>query len=120
VVEGSPGKRLPAPTETALYRIVQEALTNVTKHAQATLVTIRFVRDGRVLRCTIRDNGTGFDVLAVQARRGARGLGLIGIQERLNAVGGTLNVISTPGSGAELVISVPVEASGADADSPRR
>jgi PAS domain S-box-containing protein len=120
LVEGAPAKRLPAPTETALYRIVQEALTNVTKHAQATRVTIRFARDGRVLRCTIRDNGTGFDVLAVQARRGARGLGLIGIQERLNAVGGTLNVISTPGSGAELVISVPAETSGADADSPRR
>ena len=120
LVEGSPGKRLPAPTETALYRIVQEALTNVTKHAQATRVTIRFVRDGRALRCAVRDDGTGFDVLAVQARRGARGLGLLGIQERLNAVGGTLNVISTPGSGAELVISVPVEASGADADSPRR
>src|SRR5439155_639346 len=106
LVEGSPGKRLPAPTETALYRIVQEALTNVTKHAQATRVTIRFVRDGRVLRCVVRDNGTGFDVLAVQARRGARGLGLIGIQERLNAVRGTLNVISTPGGGAELVHSV--------------
>jgi len=120
LVEGAPGKRLAAPTETALYRIVQEALTNVTKHAQATRVTIRFAREGRVLRCTIRDNGTGFDVLAVQARRGARGLGLIGIQERLNAVGGTLNVISTLGSGAELVISVPAEAGSADSDSPRR
>src|SRR5712691_8358839 len=119
-VEGAPGKRMPAPTETALYRIVQEALTNVTKHAQASLVTIRFARDGRLLSCAVRDNGTGFDVLAVQARRGARGLGLVGIQERLNAVGGTLNVISKPGGGAELVLSVPAEVSGADADSPRR
>jgi len=119
-VEGAPGKRMPAPTETALYRIVQEALTNVTRHAQASRVTIRFVRDGRLLRCSIRDNGTGFDVLAVQARRGVRGLGLIGIQERLNAVGGTLNITSIPGSGAELIVSVPVEAGGADADSPRR
>jgi len=119
-VEGVPGKRMPAPTETALYRIVQEALTNVTKHAQASRVTIRFARDGRLLRCSIGDNGAGFDVLAVQARRGARGLGLIGIQERLNAVGGTLNITSIPGSGAELIICVPVEAGGADADSPRR
>jgi len=119
-VEGVPGKRMPAPTETALYRIVQEALTNVTKHAQASRVTIRFARDGRLLRCSIGDNGAGFDVLAVQARRGARGLGLIGIQERLNAVGGTLNITSIPGSGAELLICVPVEAGGADADSPRR
>jgi two-component system, NarL family, sensor histidine kinase UhpB len=120
VVEGSPGKRLPAPTETALYRIVQEALTNVTKHAQATRVSIRFVRDDRLLRCSIRDNGAGFDVLAVQARRGPRGFGLIGIQERLNAVRGTLSINATPKGGAELLISIPVEADGADSNSPRR
>ncbi|MBI4638190.1 MAG: PAS domain S-box protein [Candidatus Rokubacteria bacterium] len=119
-VEGSPGKRLPSPTETALYRIVQEALTNVTRHAQATRVVIRFVREGLLLRCSVRDDGAGFDGPAVQARRGSRGLGLLGIQERLNAVGGTLNIISTPSSGTELIVSVPVEAGGADADSPRR
>src|SRR5207245_7933185 len=100
LVEGAPGKRLAAPTETALYRIVQEALTNVTKHAQATRVTIRFAREGRVLRCTIRDNGTGFDVFAVQARRGARGLGRIGAQERLKEVRGTLEVTPKTGGGA--------------------
>jgi two-component system sensor histidine kinase UhpB len=120
VVEGSPGKRLPAPTETTLYRIVQEALTNVTKHAQATRVSIRFVRDDRQLRCSVRDNGSGFDVRAVQARLGSRGLGLIGIQERLNAVGGTLNIKATPRGGTELLLSVPVEAEGADSNSPRR
>jgi two-component system, NarL family, sensor histidine kinase UhpB len=110
VVEGSPEKRLPATTETALYRVVQEVLTNVTKHAQATRVTIRFQRHGRLLQCSIRDNGVGFDVRAVATRRGARGLGLIGIQERLNAVSGTLTIVSAPGSGTELIITTPVEA----------
>jgi PAS domain S-box-containing protein len=109
-VDGSPDKRLPAATETALYRIVQEVLTNVTKHAQATRVRIRFQRDGRLLRCSIRDNGVGFDVLAATTRRGSRGLGLIGIQERLNAVGGTLSIHSAPGSGTELIITTPAEA----------
>ena len=109
-VEGSPAQRLPAATETALYRIVQEVLTNVTKHAQATRVRIRFQRDGRLLRCSIRDDGVGFDVLAATTRRGSRGLGLIGIQERLNAAGGTLNILSAPGSGTEVIITTPAEA----------
>jgi signal transduction histidine kinase len=73
-------------------------------------VRIRFQRDGRLLRCSIRDNGVGFDVLAATTRRGSRGLGLIGIQERLNAAGGTLNILSAPGSGTELVITTPAEA----------
>ncbi len=120
VVEGSPGKRLPAPTETALYRIVQEALTNVTKHAQATRVSITFVRSGRLLRCAVRDDGVGFDVPTVLTRRGSRGLGLTSIQERLHAVGGTLDIIATPRGGTQLIISVTVEADGGESDSPRR
>jgi two-component system, NarL family, sensor histidine kinase NreB len=112
-VEGSAGARLPAPTETALYRIVQEALTNVTKHAQATKVAITLTRSGRQLRCTIRDDGVGFDVRAVRARRGARGLGLIGIQERLHAVSGTLEIVATPGGGTRLIMAVPLEVDGA-------
>ena len=118
-VEGAPGKRLPAPTETALYRIVQEALTNVTKHAQATGVSIRFTRSRRLLRCVVQDNGVGFDVSAVSARRGARGLGLTGIQERLHAIGGTLDIVAAPRNGTELIINVPVEADSAESDSPR-
>src|SRR5881409_954288 len=119
VVEGSPGKRLPAPSETALYRIVQEALTNVAKHAQATRVSITFVRSGRLLRCAIRDDGVGFDLPTVLTRRGPRGLGLTGIQERLHAIGGTLDISATPRGGTELIINVPVEADSAESDSPR-
>jgi PAS domain S-box-containing protein len=118
-VDGSPGGRLPAPVETALYRIVQEALTNVTKHARATRVTIALERSGRHLRCAIQDDGIGFDVAAVLARRGSRGLGLTGIRERLHAVAGTLDIVATPRGGTRLAILVPVEADRADADSPR-
>lgn len=118
-VDGSPGRRLPAPTETALYRIVQEALTNVTKHAQATRVSIRFMRSRRLLRCVVRDDGVGFDVPAVLTRWGSRGLGLTGIRERLHAVGGTLDIVATPRGGTELIINVPVEADSAESDSPR-
>jgi len=118
-VEGSPGKRLPAATETALYRIVQEALTNVTKHAQATRVYIKFMRNRRFLRGVIRDDGVGFDMPAVLTRRGERGLGLTGIRERLHAVGGTLDITATPRGGTQLILTVPVEADNAESDSPR-
>jgi len=118
-VEGSPGKSQTATTETALYRIVQEALTNVTKHAQATRVYIKFMRNRRFLRGVIRDDGLGFDVPVVLTRRGSRGLGLTGIRERLHAVGGTLDIIATPRGGTQLILTVPLEADNAESDSPR-
>ncbi len=119
-VDGTRGTRLPAVTETALYRIVQEALTNVTKHAQATRVEISFSREGRVLRCAVRDDGVGFSVPTTLSRRGHPGLGLIGIQERLSAIGGSLSIVSTPGAGTELLITVPLEVPSADSSTPRR
>jgi two-component system, NarL family, sensor histidine kinase LiaS len=94
-------------------------LTNVTKHAQATRVYIKFMRNRRFLRGVIRDDGDGFDVQAVLTRRGSRGLGLTGIRERLSAVGGTLDIIATPRGGTQLVLTVPLEADNAEPDSPR-
>jgi len=108
-VEGSVERLLPSGVETALYRSVQEALTNVTKHAQATAVRIQLLREVGVLRCSIRDDGVGFDVPTVLARRGGRGLGLIGIRERLAAIGGVLEIQSVPGHGAELRLRLPLE-----------
>jgi signal transduction histidine kinase len=108
-VEGSPDDHLPLLVETAVYRIVQEALTNVAKHAAATRVDIRLWRDGQTLRCVIRDDGSGFDVPATLARRGpARGFGLAGIQERVAALRGTLQIESRPGAGTKLDLSIPV------------
>ncbi len=102
-------KRFPAAVETAVYRIVQEALTNVTKHAQATRVSVRLQMKGPLLRCVIRDNGVGFDIKSVASRKGQKGLGLIGIKSRLDALGAGLEIDSAPGRGTELEIRIPLE-----------
>lgn len=108
-VEGDLASRPTPSVETALYRIIQEALNNVTKHAQAKSVRIQLNRDGPTLLCAIRDDGRGFDVPAVLARKGQKGLGLIGIRERLNAIGGTLQLRSEPGRSTELLVTIPME-----------
>ena len=107
-VEGSGIGRFPPSIETALYRIVQEALNNVTRHAQATQVRIQLQHEVQGIRCSIRDDGIGFDVPSVLAKKGEKGFGLIGIRERLNPFKGTLQIDSTPGRGTELCISLPL------------
>jgi signal transduction histidine kinase len=109
--------RLPGTVETALYRIVQEVLTNAAKHAKASQVWIRISRKNSRLCCSIEDDGVGFDIQAVQSDWRRRGLGLIGMQERLNAIGGTLSIDSAPGQGTRLMIQLPTEVSNAN---PRR
>jgi signal transduction histidine kinase len=102
--------RPPPKVETALYRIVQEALTNVVRHAHATNVRIQLARDTKgSLHCGIRDDGAGFDAVTLLSRKERGGLGLIGIRERLNAVGGTLQISSEMGWGTELRIEIPRE-----------
>lgn len=110
-VETVVDRRAPPNVETALYRIVHEALTNAIRHAGAANVRIQLARDGRgTLCCSIRDDGKGFDVDAVLSRKEQRaGLGLIGIRERLNAVGGTLQIHSESGWGTELRVEIPAE-----------
>ncbi len=111
--------RLPGPAEIALYRVVQEALTNATKHAKASRVWIRIGRQNHMLRCSIEDDGKGFDVQAAQSDRKRRGLGLTGMRERLNAIGGTLSIDSAPGRGTKLLIQLPTEASNANSHRAR-
>lgn len=96
--------RLPRGAEIALYRIVQEALTNITKHAKANRVSIQVFRDQQTLCCSVEDDGIGFDLLAVRSDPRQKGLGLIGMRERANAIGGTLSIDSSPGQGTKLVI----------------
>jgi PAS domain S-box-containing protein len=108
-VDGVRGDRLSPVIETALYRIVQESLTNVSKHASARRVAITVEREARRVRCSISDDGIGFDVTAVRARRDERGLGLIGIQERLDALGGSLVILSAPTCGTQLLVTIPME-----------
>jgi two-component system, NarL family, sensor histidine kinase UhpB len=100
--------RLPRAVETALYRVVQEALTNITKHARASRVSIRVRREGRWLKCGILDDGLGFDTATLGPGHNRTGLGLLGMRERLNAIGGTLMIESAPRKGTRLEIRVPV------------
>jgi signal transduction histidine kinase len=107
-VEGPRSPRLPSPIEIALYRVVQEALRNATKHARASRVHVRLNVETNGIRCSVRDDGRGFDVAAAVDRKGARGLGLIGMRERLNALGGELSIDSAPGRGTEILITLPL------------
>jgi signal transduction histidine kinase len=106
--------RLPGPMEIALYRTVQEALTNAAKHSKANRVWIRIGRKKGTFCCSIEDDGVGFDVRAVQSDGKRRGLGLIGMRERLNAIGGALSIDSAGGRGTRLLIQLPMEARNAN------
>jgi signal transduction histidine kinase len=98
----------PTPLLSAtVYRIIQEAFTNVARHAKATHVHVTIQHELQTLRCSVRDNGVGFDVASLSARTGEGGLGMIGIRERLNSVGGGFSLMSTLGQGTELVITIP-------------
>jgi signal transduction histidine kinase len=111
--------RLPGAVEIALYRIVQEALTNAAKHSKASQVCIRIVRKNRMLSCSIEDDGVGFDMRAASSPGKPRGLGLIGMQERLSGIGGTLSIDSARGRGTRLLIQLSTEASHAHSHRPR-
>ncbi len=96
--------RLPAEVETALYRVVQEALTNVAKHAKAWAVAVTVGVTEGVATAVVEDDGDGFD----PERAGAGRLGVVGMRERLALVGGTLEVESRPGFGATVYARVPL------------
>jgi PAS domain S-box-containing protein len=101
--------RYPRTIETVLYRLVQEGLTNMSRHARPTAGCIALSVEREVIRCSVRDDGRGFDAAAIMGSRGGCGLGLRLIQDRLEAVGGTLVVISAPDQGTELRAAVPLE-----------
>jgi signal transduction histidine kinase len=108
-VEGDRDLRLPALVETTLYRLTQEALTNASRHAHASEVAVLVAREPGLLRCTIQDDGVGFDPPAVLGRRGEPSLGLFATRERLEALGGKLEILSAPGRGTTLVVTIPME-----------
>lgn len=108
-IRASASLRLPSAMETALYRIVQEALNNVVKHANAKHVLIRAWREESAVCVSLRDDGKGFDVDNAQAQ-GKKGLGLVAMQERASAMGGTLRLESSPTRGTELALRFPLEA----------
>jgi signal transduction histidine kinase len=97
------GDRLPDELETTLYRIVQEALTNVAKHAGAKSVSVTLTRKDSSIVAVVEDDGRGFDPGAV----GSEGLGLVGMRERAALLGGRIRIEAAPGSGTTLVAEVP-------------
>ena len=101
---GLESSRLLPEVETALYRVLQEALTNIVKHAEAHLVSVVVERQDGQAVAVVEDDGVGFDPDAVGAGR----LGLVGMRERVTLIGGTLQVESGPGSGTTLRVRVPL------------
>jgi signal transduction histidine kinase len=100
---GPEAERFPPEIETALYRVVQEALTNVAKHAGARVVSVVVERqDGRAI-AVVEDDGVGFDPEAASA---SGRLGLLGMRERVAVLGGALEVESSPGSGTTIIARV--------------
>ena len=100
---GFTGERLPTVVETALYRVVQEAMTNVVRHARATRVDVLVEHRGDRVLVMVEDDGVGFE--PDRAQRGDH-LGLLGLRERAEGLGGTLTIESTPGAGATVVVEV--------------
>jgi len=104
--------RLPEPAETALYRVVQEALTNVLRHAGARRVSLILQQSPGQAVAVVEDDGVGFDAESVSAPAGGRErLGLLGMRERVVLVGGTLTVESARGRGTTVIARVPLPSS---------
>jgi signal transduction histidine kinase len=92
--------RLPEPVEVAVYYTVSEVLTNVVKHAHASEIRLDLVMEHGTLRLSVHDDGIGgADV--------ARGSGLVGLKDRVEALGGDIEVLSPPGGGTSILVHVP-------------
>jgi signal transduction histidine kinase len=106
---GLDGIRLPPLIETTLYRVVQEALTNVLKHSTAKSVSVVLQRSLGQVMAVIEDDGKGFDADSpVNINSPERRLGLLGMRERVALVGGTLAVESNLGKGTTLLVRIPL------------
>ena len=107
--QGLESGRLSAEVETALYRVTQEALTNVLRHARAQRVSVLLERKANLAALIVEDDGQGFDPEAPGANHGGRReLGLLGMRERLMLAGGSLNIESTPGVGTTIFARIPL------------
>lgn len=102
-------ERLPSDAEASAYRIVQEALTNIAKHARTLACRVLLQRRGRIVTITVEDDGVGFDPVSLQERTtGDRGLGLVSIRERAAQLRGTFRIDSTLDRGTRLTVEFPV------------
>lgn len=103
------GVRLAPEMETACFRIAQEALTNITRHAKAQRVDIQLLHDGATLVLSVRDDGCGFDLSAAHGRAAAGdSIGVLGMRERAMLIGGQLDIETTPGQGSMVRLRCPL------------
>ena len=104
-------ERLSPLLELALFRVVQEAFNNVVRHARAKTVNVRIMQDEELIQCAVQDDGVGFKPIAAWRRQKhkGQGLGLAGMRERIEGIGGIFQILSAPGEGTKLFISVPKE-----------
>jgi signal transduction histidine kinase/PAS domain-containing protein len=110
ITEDSSERRLPPEVETALFRVVQEAISNCARHAAARHVSIGFQFESDRASVTVEDDGVGFDVKEMKlSQDSGRGLGLLGMIERVELLGGELAVDSKPEQGTRIAIHVPVD-----------
>jgi two-component system CheB/CheR fusion protein len=100
--------RLPSAIETTLYRIVQEAMNNVFKHAAAKTVSVSIERRGEHVLCIVEDDGTGFDQQTLSEHGDVRRIGIAGMRERVGIVGGELTIESDAGRGTTLRVKLPL------------
>lgn len=103
--------RLPTEIETALFRVVQEAITNIAKHSEAENVIINLEITNSLVTFEVEDDGKGFDIIegVSDTKRGSRGLGLLGMKERVLLIEGAFDIYSQPGSGTRVVVTVPLK-----------
>jgi signal transduction histidine kinase len=97
--------RLPGALETAIYRVVQEALHNVAKHANASSVLIEMFREGDRVHLTVEDDGVGITQKPNPARQT---FGMAGMRERISTLGGKMTIVSSPGHGTRIEVSAPI------------
>lgn len=95
-------------SKLVLYRVVQEAVSNVVRHADATRITVKLQRNGRAILVSVEDDGKGFQPGRVEST-GPGGLGLIGMQERAVMIGGRVRIESRPGEGTRVELEIPTE-----------
>lgn len=100
---------LPGHIQISIYRVVQEALTNIVKHSGAARVEVCLENDAEEILVHVTDNGRGFSPEKPNSPDISRGLGLIGIQERMEALGGAFEIVSHPGMGTQLIARIPLQ-----------
>ena len=118
---GSIPEHFDPQAEIALYRITQEALSNVAKHAQATEVTVQLSGEGNVIALSVKDNGKGFEMEKARTmRNGDQGLGLVSMKERAELLGGTFGIESQRNYGTKIHVKIPLNFHEENQDTNRR